>query len=693
MSEASAFLLEIGLEELPSSYVEGALRAMPGLFEAALSGARVGHGAIRALGTPRRLSLLVEGLEQRQADLSEVVSGPPKAAAFEPDGTPKRAAIGFAKKLGVPVDALTIEETDKGPYVVGRRDEKGADIGEVLPGLIERLFTKIPFPKSMRWGAGDVSFGRPVHWIVCLHGTTVVPVELAKVTAGRASRGHRFLSPDGFELASADAYIDRLREARVLVDPDERRRVMLERMREAADAAGGGIVEDEFLVRENMSMVEEPHVICGSFDDAFLELPDEVTIGVMRGHQRYFALRDAEQRLLPRYLAVVNTDGSKETITLGNDRVLRARLADGRFFVEEDLKQGLKAMTEGLADVTFQKKLGSVGARCVRFGQLLETLFAPETPEPERAAARDAAALTKADLVSEIVGEFPELQGVMGARYARKEGRDEAVAVAIEEHYLPRGASDGVPTTASAAYLAVADRIDLLVGCFGLGQVPTGSADPYALRRATLGVIRIALDGPIDVDIVAAMAAAYDTYAAQEVQLKDKDAVVSALDEFFRARLRVYLGADAPTDVVDACMGAWAGASLRDLRARLDALVTFRQLPAYESLAVAFKRAHNIAKDAPPGDVDAALFAEDAEKALAETWGSVASEIDGHVAERRYAEALTLIAERLREPVDRFFDEVLVMAEDEAIRNNRLRLLGSIARTLSSLAHFHLLSA
>ncbi len=693
MSEASTFLLEIGVEELPSSYVAGALAAMPGLLESALRGARIGHGAIRALGTPRRLSLWVEGLERRQSDLIETVSGPPRAAAFEEDGTPKRAALGFAKKLGVPVESLTIEETDKGPYVVGRRDEKGAPSAEVLPGLIERLFTKIPFPKSMRWGPGEVSFGRPVHWVVCLHGADVVDVSLAEIAAGRRSRGHRFLAPAGFDLPDADAYVDRLREARVLVDPVERKRVMVERLQAAATDAGGVIVEDAFLEDENMSMVEEPHVICGSFDEAFLELPDEVTIGVMRGHQRYFALRDAAGELLPRYLAVVNTDGSPETITRGNDRVLDARLADGRFFVEEDLKRGLSAMAQGLDAVTFQKKLGSVGARCERFTRLLESLFASDTPDAVERVAREAAPLTKADLVSEIVGEFPELQGIMGAWYARKEGRDDAVAEAIEQHYLPRGAKDGVPSEAASAYLAVADRVDLLVGCFGLGQVPTGSADPYALRRAALGVIRIAFDGPVDVSVADALGYAHDAYVAQGVELLPKAEVVAALGEFFRARLRVHLGAGAPTDVVDACLGAWGGGSLRDLQARLDALDAFRRLPAYESLAIAFKRAHNITKGAPAGEVDASLLVEDAERALARCWDALASEMDEHVRERRYAEALTLVAEQLSGPMDRFFDDVLVMAEDEAVRNNRLRLLTSIATTLSSLAHFHLLGA
>lgn len=682
MTEAT-FLLEIGVEELPSSFVASALGAMPDLVAAELAHARIAHGAVRALGTPRRLSIVIEAMADRQADLAEKVAGPPKAAAFEADGTPKKAAEGFAKKLGIPVEALTIEETDKGPYVFGRRDEPGAPVAEVLPALLARLFGKIPFPKSMRWGEGEIAFGRPVHWVVCLRGADVVPVELAGVAAGRASRGHRFLAPGEVTIEHADGYVGALRAARVLVDPAERERVMLERLDAAARAAGGVIVEDAFLVGENLSMVEEPHVICGSFDPAFLDLPDEVSIGVMRGHQRYFALRDAGGTLLPRYLAVVNTDRSPDIITKGNDRVLRARLADARFFVEEDRERGLEAMSLQLDQVVFQAKLGSVGERVRR-------LIAAVGDDP---VAREAARLCKADLVSLIVGEFPELQGQMGRFYAERAGIDAEVARAIEEHYLPRGASDSVPTTAAAARLAVAERADALVGCFGIGLVPSGSADPFALRRATLGVIRTALEGPVDVDVREILATAHDAYTAQEKPVGERDAVLAALDEFFRGRLRVHLGAEAPTDLVDACLGAWQGGSLRDLAARRDALAHFRTLPAYESLAVAFKRAYNIAKDVADGEVDPTLLAEDAERALAERWRGLAPKIDAHASAGRYTEALTMVAEQLREPIDRFFDEVFVMVEDAAVRENRLRLLGSIARTLSAIAHFHLLSA
>lgn len=683
----SALLVyEIGVEELPASFISSALTAMPELARERLARARLTHGAIRCVGTPRRLTLLVEELASRQSDLAEVVLGPPKAAAFEADGTPKKAAIGFAKKLGVPVDALYIEETPKGAYVAGRREEPGKPAVEVLPELLADLSRAIPFPKSMRWGAGDVAFGRPVHWLLCLHGDRVVDVNFAGVRASDQTRGHRFLAPEPFALRHAEQYVDALREAHVLADGDERVRVMHERLNAAAEQAGGRVVEDEFLMRENASLVEEPHVIAGSFDPDYLTLPDEVIVEVMRGHQRYFALRDSDGGLLPRYLAVVNTAQAPDIITRGNDRVLRARLADARFFVEADLAQGLASRVEQLDEVVFQAKLGTLGERVVRLAQLVRELG-------DRGPAAEAARLCKADLTTLIVGEFPELQGTMGRYYALREGVAEEVADAIRDHYLPRGSGDAVPTSVTSARLAVAERADVLVGCFGIGLVPSGSADPFALRRAALGIIRIALEGPIDVDLRATVEGAHAAYRAQDKPLADAETVVAKLDEFFRGRLRAFYGERYPTDIVDACLGAWEGRSIRDLAARLSALEVFRRLPAYDSLAVAFKRAYNIASDVPAADVDPNLMTEAAERALWERFTSIEPTLQAAIGTGDYERALTLIASELRGPIDTFFDEVFVMVDDEAVRENRLRLLGAIARRLTSIAHFHLLGA
>ncbi|MCA9581369.1 MAG: glycine--tRNA ligase subunit beta, partial [Myxococcales bacterium] len=526
----------------------------------------------------------------------------------------------------------------------------------------------------------------PVHWLVALHGTDTVPVEFAHTTAGRATRGHRFLSPQSFDLPSAGDYESRLEAAHVVVDPEVRKARMVDALHAACKELGGVLVPDDFLVHECATLVEEPHVVPGRFDPAFLKLPEGVVISVMRDHQRYFAVRDAGGKLLPAYLNVVNTAEAPQTISAGNDRVLQARLKDAQFFVEEDRKSSLHSRVVGLDRVVFQTKLGSIGDKVRRIRELVLALGDGE----EAKLAAEAARLAKTDLISLIVGEFPELQGEMGAFYAREEGIHPDVATAIAEHYWPKGAGGAVPSQVVGALVAVADRADTLVGCFGIGLEPTGSADPFALRRAAVGIMRIANEGPRDFDLHSTLSAAYDHY--EGVALKGKDEVLAALDAFFRARLRAHYAEGRPGDLVDACLAAWPGTSLRDLDARVRAVTAFREMPEYESLSVAFKRAFNIAKDAPAGDIDVALLTDEAEKALAERFQAVRGPVDGAVAEGRYEDALRLIAKDLRGPIDAFFEQVFVMVDDPKVRDNRLRLLGGIARMLTAIAHFNQLS-
>lgn len=680
-------LLEIGTEELPASFVAKALDALPEIVGGLLDRARIARGDASSYGTPRRLAVLVRDVAERQRDLEEEVLGPPKAAAFEPDGRPKKAAEGFAKKNGVDVSAIRVVTTDKGEYAALTRKETGRPALEVLPALLAEACAAIPFPKSMRWGEGDVAFGRPIHWLVALHGKHPVPTQFAHVASGTRTRGHRFLAPRELEVPEARAYLDVLRDAHVLADEGERRRAMIERLEAKAHEMGGMVQPDEFLVGENASLVEEPHVIAGSFDPAYLSLPDEVIVAVMRGHQRYFAVKArGADRLMPRYLAVVNTAKSPETIARGNDRVLRARLADARFFVQTDLQTTLADRVPRLDGVVFQNKLGSVGDKVRRVGALAAKLSGD-------ARAEKAAPLAKADLVSLIVGEFPELQGVMGRWYALEQKVDPGVADAIRDHYLPKSAADDVPHAPLSAWLAVADRADTLVGCFGIGLVPSGGADPFALRRAALGVARIALEGPIDVVLSELVASAWDLYASQGKKLAPEGEVAAKLDEFFRARLRVFLSEQQghPVDLVDACLAAWDGGSLRDLAARVRALAELRTMPAYESLAIAFKRAYNISKDAPEGEVDPRLLDHDAERALHARFLELRDPIERATAKGDYVGALTLVARELRDPIDRFFEQVFVMVENASVRDNRLRLLGAIARTMTRIAHFHLL--
>ncbi len=689
---SSEFLLEIGTEELPSSFVTQALHSMQTSALEVLHQARLGTGALQlhAMGTPRRLALRIRELPSSQPDRDETILGPPWSAAFGTDGTPKKAAEGFAKKHAVDVSALRKRTTDKGDYVAVQVHEPGKSTSQVLTEILPELCNRISFPKSMRWGRGEIAFGRPIHWIVSLLGDEVVEFEFANVRAGRTTRGHRFLSPNEFEIDRADRYEEALAVAHVVVDVARRKDRMMQELRAGAAKLGGTLEPDPFLAGECVSLVEEPFVVPGRFDEDFLALPDAVVISVMRNHQRYFAVREsAGGPLLPAYLNVVNTALDPETIARGNDRVLRARLADARFFVEEDLKTPLEDRLRKLDSVVFQSKLGTMGAKVRRLEAIARALAERSGADVE--ACAEAARLCKADLETLIVYEFPELQGQMGRWYALREGVDPAVADAIRDHYRPQGADDQIPQHQVGAIVAVADRIDTLVGCFGIGLVPTGSADPFALRRAALGIIRVALEGPIDVDLRQIITDACEAYAG-DAQLAQADELRATLDDFFRGRIRAMLKEQHGADVVDACLGAWDGASLRDLRARIDAVAELRDAPEFQALAIAFKRAFNITKDSARGPVDLNMLEEGAERALADRFATVRDQIRQATRSQHYVKALKLVAKELGAPIDRFFDEVFVMVDDHAVRENRLRLLGEIADVVNGIAHFHQLA-
>ena len=679
------FLLEIGVEELPASFLREGLASLEAAARRVLTEARLEPEAIAVQGTPRRLALLVDGLPASQAERRETIQGPPWSVAFKAD-VPTKAAEGFARKNGVAVEDLRRLETDKGDYVVAEVHEAGRSAAEVLPELLPQITAAIRFPKTMRWGAGDFAFGRPVQWLVSLLGDDAVPFAFAGIEAGRETRGHRFLAPGAVALTRASVYEAVLADAHVVVEPEARRRLMVERLEAAAGELGGALVPDEFLVGECADLVEAPFVVPGSFDESFLELPESVVVSVMRDHQRYFALRDPGGRLMARYLNVVNTAEAPAIIAEGNDRVLAARLADARFFVAEDRKHGMDSWRPKLDTTVFQRKLGTVGAkvdRVVALGVWLAEQSGVDTAEAERAAH-----LAKLDLESLIVFEFPELQGEMGRFYALAEGVPEPVADAIAEHYMPTGADAPVSPGALGAIVGTADRADTLIGCFGIGLEPTGSNDPFALRRAAISIVRTALEGPIDVDVSALLARSYDGF---DVALADRDEVLASARRFFVARLRAFYRDRHSGDVVEATLAAWDHGSLRDLDARMEAVAGFRELPEYEPLAVAFKRANNITKESEGGAVDTGLLEDGAERALHDAFERIRGALETAREGRDYTEALALVARELKEPIDRYFDDVLVMAEDPALRANRLRLLKNIADAVTQVAHIHLL--
>lgn len=689
-TETRDLLLEIGVEELPASFVDAALRALPELAGKRLGELRLAHGSLRALGTPRRLALLVSGLASRQPDLEEEVTGPPVKAAFK-DGAPTKAAEAFAQKLGCAVGDLRRVATPKGEYLAGTRREAGRATEELLPELLAQLIPAIPFRKSMRWGIGELAFGRPIQWLIALFGAAPVSVEIAGVRSGRASRGHRFLAPGAIEIASAADYIGALRAAHVLVDPIERLAVMRERLDAAAREAGGAIIEDDFLMQENLSLVEEPHVVVGGFGEEFLELPERVILEVAKGHQRYFGLRDPSTgALLPRYLTVVNTAEVPANIRRGNDRVMRARLADARFFFREDLKVPLAQRREKLSGVVFQKRLGTMLTKAERIERLARELgLMLMLPEPILVAAASGAHLAKCDLTALMVGELPELEGEMGRAYALAQGVSPEVADVIRDHYLPRGAADAIAPTHAAALVAIADRLDTLVGCFAIGLTPTGAADPYGLRRASIGVLRTLLDRDLDLRLGDAFRAAYDGYAGVALEL-GRDDLAARLGEFFADRLRGQLTDRLPHDAVAACLPVAADRPL-DVRARAAAIAAL-DAGTRARVGEVFKRATNIADKASPGEPapPSGDGTHPIEVALHEGYLSVRARLERSARAGAYAEAFAAVAE-FAPLLHQYFIDVFVMTEDAAVRDNRLRLMRAISETCSSLARLELL--
>ena len=667
------FLLEIGVEELPASFLRSGLESLSEAATKVLAEHRLSPEAVTVQGTPRRLALLLEGLPAEQAERRETVQGPPWSVAFE-DGAPTKAAEGFAKKNGVSLEGLTKKETVKGDYVVAEVHEPGRPAAEVLGELLPEICAAIRFPKTMRWGDGDFAF--------------------AGVEAGRQTRGHRFLAPNPVTLSRASVYEDVLHDAHVVVDPAKRRSLMVERLEAAAKELGGALVPDDFLLAECADLVEAPFVVPGAFRPEFLELPESVVVSVMRDHQRYFALRGPGGKLMNRYLNVVNTAEAPTVIAEGNDRVLEARLADAEFFVAEDRKHGMASWRPKLDATVFQRKLGTVGAKVDRIVALSRWLAGEASADVADAA--EAARLAKLDLESLIVFEFPELQGEMGRFYAKHEGVADAIADAIAEHYRPTGADAPVAEGALGAIVGTADRVDTLAGCFAIGLEPTGSNDPFALRRAAISIVRTALEGPIDIHVRSLVdQALIELRAIEAVEQADPVKVTEAIHRFFEARLRAFYRDRHSGDVVEATLGAWMEegfGSLRDLDARMKAVAAFRELPEYEPLAVAFKRANNITKDAEAGEVDTGLLEAGAEKVLHETWEKVRGQLDDAYEKRDYQAALSLVARELKGPIDRFFDDVLVMAEDEQVRANRLSLLKHIADSVMGIAHIHLMA-
>ncbi len=693
MSRKDDFLVEIGTEELPPKALRQLMEAFAEILEAGIDDARLAHGKVRAYASPRRLAVHVHKLAHAQEDRSVEQKGPPVKVAFDDAGNPKPAATAFASKCGVALEELDRVATDKGEWLVFKTVEKGRTAAELLPDVIERALAALPIPRRMRWGAGDAEFVRPVHWVMLLHGKDVIDASIMGVRAGRESGGHRFHAAGPVSIAKPGDYLDALeREGFVIADFERRRDMVQEGAEAAAERAGGRIVDGESLYDEVAALVEWPVPIVGAFDEVYLDLPREVVISTLTGHQRYFPVADDNDRLLPHFVAIANIESKDpEQVIEGNERVIRPRLADAAFFWDSDRRKPLATREEALRDVVYQQGLGSLFDKSHRTGRIAAWLA--DALDVDKEAVERAAALAKCDLLTGMVGEFPDLQGTMGRYYARADGEPDAVADAIAEHYQPRFAGDELPASPAGQVLAVAEKLDTLAGIFSIGKRPSGNRDPFGLRRAALGIVRILVERGIDVDLKALIAYAV---AQQPDSKADVDALAADLYGFIADRLRRYFLDRDPglkTETFDAVM-AREPVSLVDFDRRLAAVQTFARLEQAESLAAANKRIANILRQAgdPAGlKVEKKRLELAAEKALHNALTNARDKAGPLLGERRYAEILNELAD-LRDPVDRFFDDVMVMADDEAVRNNRLALLGELRALFLDVADISRLS-
>ncbi|MGD8984599.1 MAG: glycine--tRNA ligase subunit beta [Desulfobacteraceae bacterium] len=682
-------IVEIGTEEIPSDYFESALKSLWRLAESYLKENRIKMGAgLEVYATPRRLVLTGKAIAEKQEDVSQEITGPPKKAAFDEKGNPTKAAFGFAEKQGVSVEDLQLLQTPKGEYVFVRRTIPGRPTTEILSEVLPRLISDIPWPKSMRWGALDFSFVRPIHWVLALFNGEVISFEVAGVKSGNMTRGHRFMAPQTMEVADLQDYFRRMEESSVIIDHKAREKEVKKIVVSAASAVSGTPAMDPELLSTVTNMVEFPSAVCGSFENEFLNIPEPVLITAMKKHQKYFAIRDSRGQLMPNFVAVNNTLTRDESVVQkGHERVLRARLSDADFFFKEDRKRPLQNRLEDLKEVIYQAKLGTSFAKVQRFARLAEYLVEQVLPE-KMDDVKLAAELCKCDLVTEMVMEFPTLQGIMGKEYARLDGHPEEVCLAIHEHYLPARAGDELPTSPIGAIVGLGDRMDTVSGFFAIEMEPTGAADPFALRRHALAIIRILEKMQWNISLEGFIAKSI-SILREEIEF-DKDLVTHKVLGFFRERYKnMLLRSGYESDLIDAIISV-NFEQINQLRSRIDQLKKFMtESEEFESLALTFKRVRNILKNQDESlPVDENLFREPCESDLWEAYQALKDDISASVERGDYFEALNLMV-RLRKPVDDLFDGVEILTkEDTQLRNNRVGMLQNLARLFLSLADF-----
>lgn len=681
---AQDFLVELGTEELPPKALNTLADAFLAGIEKGLQTAGLKFAAKKVYAAPRRLAVLLTALETQQPDRSINLDGPPRQAAFDAEGNPTQAALGFAKKCGVELSEID----QSGPKLRFSQVIKGKPTASLLPTIVEDSLNDLPIPKRMRWGARKEEFVRPTQWLVMLLGDQVIDCTILAQKAGRDSRGHRFHHPQSVRITAPANYLDDLRAAYVLADANERRELISKRTEELARLQEGTAIVPPSLLDEVTALVEWPVPLVCSFEERFLDVPQEALITTMQDNQKYFCLLDVDGKLLPRFITVANIESKDpQQIIAGNEKVVRPRLTDAEFFFKQDKKQKLEDFNLRLQNVVFQEKLGSVYDKAVRVSKLA-AYIAPRIGGDAAWAAR-AGLLSKCDLATEMVGEFPEMQGVAGYYYALNDGEPDDVALALNEQYMPRGAGAELPTTLTGAAVAIADKLDTLVGIFGIGMLPTGSKDPYALRRAALGVLRILIDKKLDLDLTQAVVFAVGQFGGKVKQTGLAEQVLEFVFDRLRARYE-----DEGVDVsVYLSVRALQPGSALDFDQRVQAVQAFRKLPEADALAAVNKRVSNLLSKAEGlgnADVDPGLFADAKEFSLNSAIAKAENAVKPLIAERNYAEALARLA-TLREPVDAFFEAVMINAEDASVRKNRYAMLARLRGLFINIADISVL--
>ncbi len=681
---AQDFLVELGTEELPPKALNTLGEAFLGGIEKGLQAAGLNFTAKKVYAAPRRLAVLISGLDTQQPDRSINLDGPPRQAAFDAEGNPTQAALGFAKKCGVELSEID----QSGPKLRFSQRIVGKPTASLLPTIVEDSLNDLPIPKRMRWGARKVEFVRPTQWLVMLLGDQVVDCTILAQKAGRESRGHRFHHPENVRISAPANYAEDLRKAYVLADANERREIISKRTAELAMQQEGTAIVPPALLDEVTALVEWPVPLVCSFEERFLDVPQEALITTMQDNQKYFCLLDVDGKLLPRFITVANVESKDPSqIVHGNEKVVRPRLTDAEFFFKQDKKQPLESFNERLKNVVFQAQLGSVYDKAVRVSKLA-AFIAPLIGGDAQRAAR-AGLLSKCDLATEMVGEFPEMQGVAGYYYALNDGEPDDVALALNEQYMPRGAGAELPSTLTGAAVAIADKLDTLVGIFGIGMLPTGSKDPYALRRAALGVLRILIEKQLDLDLEKAVAFAVSAFGANVKAAGLAGQVLEFIFDRLRARYE-----DEGTDVATyLSVRALNPTSALDFDQRVQAVQAFRKLPEAAALAAVNKRVSNLLSKAEGSiatTVEPKYFDNANEFSLYSAIQQADQAVQPMAAARQYNEALTRLA-ALREPVDAFFEAVMVNAEDAKVRANRYALLSRLRGLFLGVADISLL--